>query len=184
MIFYTVLDENSNRAVEHDAAYALLSRLLKRFYGISDFRIERGEHGKPFLAEYPDVHFNISHCRGLAVCGISNGEIGVDAEYIRARNDRVMRRSFSENERKFVSCSENPDIDFFRIWTLREALGKAMGTGIFSGLKNYSFDISGENPKCENSSKIFTQIILQSKWIVSVCADDPENEFVQIRSEA
>lgn len=178
MIFYTFLDENSKRAEQHETAYLLLSRGVEKLFGITEYTLEKGEHGKPFFAEYPDIKFNISHCSGLAVCGISKGEIGVDAELIRGYNGKVMRRIFSESEQDHIISSENSDVDFFRFWTLKECYGKAIGTGISSDLKDYSFDISGENPRCEKiSNKIFTQKILQKKWVVSVCADSPENEF-------
>lgn len=178
MIFYTFLDENSNRGEQHKAAYRLLSRGAEKLFGITSYAVEKGECGKPFFAEYPEINFNISHCGGLAVCGFSNGEIGVDAELIRSHNDSVMRRLFSESERKYTALSENSDEAFFRFWTLKECYGKAIGTGISSDLKNFSFDISGEEPRCEKiPHKIFTQKILQKKWVVSVCADDREDEF-------
>lgn len=181
MIFYTFLNENSKHAEQHEAACGLLSEGVKRLYGITSYTLKKGEHGKPFFKEYPDIKFNISHCSGLAVCGISGGEIGVDAELIRPYNGKVMRRIFSESEQNYILFSENSERDFFRFWTLKECFGKAIGVGIFSDLKNYSFEISDDiekNPKCEKiPDKIFTQKIIQKKWVVSVCADRPENEF-------
>lgn len=184
MIFYTFIAENSNRSEQHEAAYRLLSESVKRLCGITSYTFEKGEHGKPFFAEYPEIKFNISHCSGLAVCGISEGEIGVDAELIRPYNGKVMRRIFSESEQNYILFSENQNRDFFRFWTLKECFGKAVGTGISSDLKNYGFEISDDinnSPRCEKiTDKIFTQKILQKKWVVSICADNPENEFIEL----
>lgn len=181
MIFYTFLDENAGRAEEHSTAYELLAKGLKRLYGISEFRTQKGEHGKPFLTDHPEIHFSISHCKGLALCGISQGEIGADAELIRSFNPKVMKRIFSPEEREFVSSSEFPEMEFFRIWTLKEALGKYLGTGIFCNMGGYSFSLDGEFPACKNAGeKIFVQKILHEKWIVSVCADVQENDFIFI----
>lgn len=184
MIFYTFIDENSKRSEQHEAACGLLSEGVKRLYEITSYTLKKGEHGKPFFAEYPEIKFNISHCSGLAVCGISGGEIGVDAELIRPYNGKVMRRIFSESEQNYILFSENSERDFFRFWTLKECYGKAIGTGIFSDLKNYGFEISDDmknSPRCEKvTDKIFTQKILQKKWVVSVCADNLENEFIEI----
>lgn len=181
MIFYTIFEETLKRPEQHKIAYALLSEALEKHFGITGFTIEKNEKGKPFLAEYPDVHFNISHCDGLAVCGISSGEIGVDAELIRGFSQKVMTRIFSEEEQSLISSSENPDTDFFRIWTLKESLCKFTGDGIFSGLSEYSFDISRDEPVCPKAAdKIFTQKIIEKKWVVSVCAHDRENEFLFI----
>lgn len=181
MIFYTTYEEAFKRSEQHKIAYALLGEALKERFGITSYTIEKNEKGKPFLAEFPDVRFNISHCDGLAVCGISHKEIGVDAELIRSYNGNVMKRIFSAEERSAIAVSEAPDTDFFRIWTLKESLCKFTGEGIFSGLSEYSFDISGDEPSCKKASdKIFTQKIIEKKWVVSVCAHDLEKEFAFI----
>ena len=181
MIFYTTYDDALKRQEQHKIAYALLGEILKKRFGITDYTIAKNEKGKPFLEEFPDVHFNISHCDGLAVCGISDKEIGVDAELIRNYNGKVMKRIFSAEEQSLIAVSENPDTDFFKIWTLKESLCKFTGDGIFSGLPTYSFDLSHEKPTCEKAAdKIFTQKIIEKKWVVSVCAHDPENDFVFI----
>ena len=184
MIFYTTYEGALKRQEQHKFAYALLGEVLKKHFGITSYTIEKNEKGKPFLLEFPDVHFNISHCDGLAVCGISDREIGVDAELIRNYNGKVMKRIFSEEEQSLISVSENPDTDFFRIWTLKESLCKFTGDGIFSGMSEYSFDLSQGEPICKKASdKIFTQKIIEKKWVVSVCAHNPENDFIFINKK-
>lgn len=186
MIFYTIFEENLKQSEQHKIACALLAEALEKRFGIKNFTIKKAEKGKPFLAEYPEVHFNISHCPGLAVCGISCGEIGVDAELIRPHRKNAMKRIFSPEERELVAASENPDEDFFRIWTLKESLCKFTGEGIFSGLSGYSFDLAGEEPVCPVcktcADKIFTQKIIEKKWVVSVCAHDRESDFELIET--
>lgn len=181
MIFYTTFENALKRPEQHEIAYALLEEVLKTRFGITAYTISKNEKGKPFLAEYPSLHFNISHCGGLAVCGVSKSEIGVDAELIREYGGKVMTRIFSEEEQSLTAASEDPNTDFFRIWTLKESLCKFTGDGIFSGLKNYSFDISGKEPRCPQAADIFfTQKIIEKKWVVSVCAHDRENDFTEI----
>lgn len=181
MIFYTTFENDLKRTEQHEIAYTLLGEVLRTRFGITSFTIEKKERGKPFLADFPNVRFNISHCEGLAVCGISDKEIGVDAELIRSFSGKVMRRIFSAEEQNFIAVSESPETDFFKIWTLKESLCKFTGDGIFSGLSDYSFDLSQEEPLCKKAAdKIFTQKIIEKKWVVSVCANDPENDFVFI----
>ena len=181
MIFYSFLDDDSNRKTEHEAAYKLLSYVLEKYYKITSFQIGKGEHGKPYLKDTNGINFNISHCKGLVVCGISENEIGVDAEHFRDYKENVMQRIFSPSEQEYVLSSDAAGVDFFRIWTLKEALGKYMGTGLFTDLKKYPFFFKEGVPFCENSEgAFFTQRILNEKWVVSVCAHDPENEFVFI----
>ena len=90
MIFCKRINEDLSVREEHEAAHELLLRSIEKLYGISSPRIEKGEHGKPFFPEHPEIFFNISHCRGLVVCGFSDSEIGVDAELIRDHSPRVM----------------------------------------------------------------------------------------------
>lgn len=184
MIFYKMLDKNipaSERMYQHEAAHTLLDAALKKIYGIESYSIRTGNRGKPYLADRPDIFFNLSHCRGLAVCAISDSEIGADCEMIRPYSGNAAKKIFSALEIDYVSQSAYPDESFFRIWTLKEALGKAMGTGIFSGLKEYEFGFENGEPFCEAfPEKIFTQKIIRGKWVVSVCSDVRHDSFEEI----
>ena len=111
-------------------AYLLLCRALREEYGITDspsFII--GEHGKPALAEYPDIHFNLSHCRTAIICAVSDRPVGVDIESItRKVSDTLINYSMNEEEQKQIASSQKQD--FFRLWTMKEALVKLRGTGL------------------------------------------------------
>ncbi|MBQ8787043.1 MAG: 4'-phosphopantetheinyl transferase superfamily protein [Oscillospiraceae bacterium] len=174
MIYYRIIDEAIPSTALHDMAHTFFAELLKRNYGIEKFRLEKGEHGKPFLPDYPNIHFNLSHCRGLLLCGFSDSEIGVDAEQIRPYNGRAAKRIFSDEELELVQKSTVPDEMFFRIWTLKEALGKNLGTGLSSAMSEFSFALDYDEPCCKAyPQKKFVQKIIQKKWVVSICADNP-----------
>ena len=174
MIYYRLTDEAVSAKDMHDMAHTFLGELLKKNYGIENYRLEKGEHGKPFLPDYPHIHFNLTHCKGLIVCVFSEGEIGVDAELIRPYNGRAAKRIFASAEMEYVMQSACPDEDFFRFWTLKEALGKNLGTGLFSSLSEAVFQLDSEKPRCETyPEKYFVQKIIDKKWVVSVCADNP-----------
>ena len=60
-------------------AYALLCRALHELYGLEDLpQLSYGEHGKPYFASHPDVHFSLSHTRGAALLAVHNEPIGAD----------------------------------------------------------------------------------------------------------
>ena len=66
------------------AAYLLLCEGLRQEYGITEKPVfEYGKHGKPFMVEHPEIHFNLSHCREAAICMISDKPVGIDVESIR-----------------------------------------------------------------------------------------------------
>ena len=87
------------------------------------------EHGKPFLDGGP--HFSISHCKeGIAVA-IDDEPIGIDIESIRHADKELIKRTMNEEERTLIAKA-NADAAFTRLWTQKEAVVKAQGTGITS----------------------------------------------------
>ena len=61
---------------------ALVRFALKRYWRLTsgDYRIARGEKGKPFIVGVENVFFNISHSGDYVVCSVSDREIGIDIE--------------------------------------------------------------------------------------------------------
>ena len=101
-----------------------------------------GESGKPSLPPArastpgePTLWFNLSHSEDLALCAVGeSGEVGVDIESVRALSDfkRLAQRHFSPAELRHWSASTGDDalLEFFRIWTRKEAMLKAAGFGL------------------------------------------------------
>jgi len=102
------------------------------------------KHGKPFLVGLPDIHFNLSHSHGVAVCALCrNAAVGVDVEDVGRHTDfSIAKRFFSSFEAELVSRA--PDAEkrklFFDIWTLKEAYIKAIGKGLSIPLNSFSFN--------------------------------------------
>ena len=84
------------------------------------------EHGKPFIEGGP--FFSISHCKtGIAVA-VADEPIGIDIEHIRTAEQGLIERTMNAEERQQI----HSDRDFTRLWTQKEAVVKAQGTGIES----------------------------------------------------
>ena len=127
-------DGKNKSAAESEAGRRLLDLLLERV-GIdaSALEVKPDQNGKPSFVGRDDLHFNISHTNGFAVCALSAGEgrVGVDAEpqksaIPRERQVRIAERFFSENEKKALADGES----FVSLWTKREAYLKMTGEGI------------------------------------------------------
>ena len=111
-------------------SYMSMAELLSEHFGIKgmpDFRYNA--NGKPFLAESPSIHFNISHCQGGIICAASDRPVGVDIETVQF-DDKLARFVLSEREYQEVISSEKPDIRFTEYWTMKESKVKLSGTGI------------------------------------------------------
>ncbi|MDE6665820.1 MAG: 4'-phosphopantetheinyl transferase superfamily protein [Ruminococcus sp.] len=156
-------------------AHSLLRECLrtkKINYATDETPVSRGEHGKPFLTEYPDIKYNMSHADGIAVCLMTDRECGVDCEGIRPYRPNVVKRAFSENEKKLIeNAPENErDLLFFRLWTLKEAYVKAIGIGISYPLNTVEFSFEGNRIITSVSGYKFRQYILKNgKFAVAVC---------------
>lgn len=93
------------------------------------------QQGKPYSKSHKNIHFSLSHSKNMLALGIDTSPIGIDIEHIRKADEKLIDRVCSENERKLIFSSENPDKVFTEIWTRKEAFLKALGTGIDRELK-------------------------------------------------
>ena len=111
-------------------SYVMLREILEGKGLSHPFRFGYNEHGKPFLIDYPEIHFNLSHCKnGIAVV-VSDEPVGIDIESYRHVSDTLVRYTMNEEERRIISESSNPIRAFTEFWTKKEAVFKLRGTGI------------------------------------------------------
>ena len=102
--------------------------------------IVTSESSKPHSEQ---LSFNVSHSAGLAVCiagAADTGELGIDVEVLRSQSERPLRRRiadryFSANEIVLLESHDckSYELEFIKLWTAHEALGKQLGVGIFKG---------------------------------------------------
>ena len=162
------------RKEQHDHAHNLLRECL-RTYGIAyseDTPVDKNDMGKPSLAEHPDIHFNLSHAKGIAACIVTDRECGIDCEQVRKCSQGVMRRAFTESERTLVEAlpEDQQDLMFTRIWTLKESYVKALGIGVSYPLNTVGFSFDGDRIISDKDGCSFRQYLIHgSRYVVSVC---------------
>jgi 4'-phosphopantetheinyl transferase len=122
--------------------HAMLRKILGNYLNSEPAKIEfvSNDFGKPSLAEkHSKIDFNLSHRSGLSVLAFSpKSEIGVDVEKIDAEFDfnRIAKAHFSVAENIFIhEIQEETRERFYTVWTRKEALLKAIGTGIGENLE-------------------------------------------------
>lgn len=117
-------------------AYQLLKQGLREIYGITENPVfEYNEHGKPSIVGHPEIFFNLSHCKYAAVCVLSDQPIGIDVESIREYKENLVRYTMNDEEVCEIGSSDNPAATFIRLWTMKEATMKLIGTGISNDMK-------------------------------------------------
>ena len=118
-------------------AYLLLKQGLREEYGIMDNPVfEYNEHGKPSIVGHPEIFFNLSHCKEAVACAISDQPVGIDVESVRSYKERLASYTMNDEEVRDIETSEQPDTTFIRLWTMKEATMKLVGTGISKDMKS------------------------------------------------
>lgn len=123
-------------------AYLLFLYGYRKEYGLKDTPdFEIAKNGKPYLKNHPEIHFNISHCEKAVICAFSDSPIGADIEVSRRITPSLINKVCSDNEIKEINESEDNQLTFCRIWTIKEAVAKLSGEGIAGNLK----ELNGSN---------------------------------------
>lgn len=106
------------------------------------FQTLPGQWGKPYLIEYPDIHFNLSHSGEYVCCGVAEQEIGVDIQKHQGKMEKIAERFFTEADNELLDRCKNEEEEkwFFRIWSVRESYIKFTGRGLGQGLDSFAID--------------------------------------------
>ena len=110
-----------------------------------DVAFTTGRWGKPEVASSTGLQlsFNLSHCEAWGVAAFARqGQVGIDIERVRHLPDAmsIARRQFSPAEFEWLAAadtSRQAEV-FFRIWTRKEAVLKAVGAGLSIDLRGFS----------------------------------------------
>jgi 4'-phosphopantetheinyl transferase len=141
-------------ARDYAAAHALLRRTLSRYDDRAPqrWRFDKTPSGKPFLTDTGDFRasFSLSHTRGMVACAVTaDADVGVDVESVDRDVDAaaIAARFFAPAEAAhLLQFDEETRRDrFFDLWTLKEALVKALGTGMATALNRLAFTVGSDH---------------------------------------
>ena len=145
--FATLSDDERRRAerfhfrVDHDRfviSRALLRKLLGGYLGCKGHSLlfSYGRFGKPALMpNHPAIHFNVAHAKGWAAFAFCRAaQVGVDVEDVNrvVDWDGIASRFFAQEEVAWIrAAGKGRELAaFFRCWTRKEAVLKALGEGL------------------------------------------------------
>lgn len=133
---------------------ALVRTVLSRYASVAPaaWEFAVNAYGRPEVALHhgvPDLHFNISHTRGLIALAVSrHGPLGVDVENVagRAPPMDIAARFFSPVEVDALESlpEQSRGGRFFEYWTFKESYIKARGMGLSLPLDGFSVLFHGE----------------------------------------
>lgn len=114
-----------------DKKLSLYSELILRHAICEKWNIKNSEmifykntYDKPFLKNYPQIQFNISHTINALGVAISNKPIGIDIEKVKKEDYelKIANKFFTNNEYRFIEKSKNNTYRrFYEIWTKKES---------------------------------------------------------------
>ncbi|MGW5955813.1 4'-phosphopantetheinyl transferase family protein [Bacillus mycoides] len=160
----------------------LIRSLVCQKYKISneEIRFIYNEYGKPFVENFSDFHFNISHSGEWVVCGTANFNVGIDIEKVSEIEALKLANEFFSDEEFYDISSMNSDEQinyFYDIWTLKESYIKTIGKGLYIPLN--SFSIKKESRTLISYKNIpkdcyFRQYSIEPNYKISACATREE----------
>lgn len=135
------------------AAHVGLRLALGRHLGLDPrgLSFDENEFGKPELKGNWRGDFNLSHSGDRAVLAISDeDEVGIDLERMRPiEHLDLAKRYFHRNEVSAIAVPRDVEAQrraFFLIWTLKEAVVKAIGCGLSIPLDSFEVSIAASRP--------------------------------------
>ncbi len=127
----------------------LLRNILKDKYSINynDILIKYNKYGKPYI---DNIYFNISHSHDYVIVVTFDKNIGIDIEKIRDINQTTMKVFCTDNEIQYITNNQNKKLAYWKIYTLKEAYFKMLGTDL-SNMKKVEFNILDDKITCVNN---------------------------------
>lgn len=115
-------------------AWLLLNYGLKQEYGIRKIPFfQKTPSGKPFFPEKNMPFFNLSHSGSFAGCALYNEEVGLDIQKLTLPRASLVKKICTESE----LASVKSELDFCRIWAMKESAVKLTGEGITGSFRDF-----------------------------------------------
>ena len=88
----------------------------------ADLQITYNENGKPFLKDFPEIYFSLSHSEERAMCVVADTPVGCDVQFHENKSTAMIADKFYTDEEKALP--------FYDVWALKESYIKAAGLSL------------------------------------------------------
>lgn len=170
------------------AGRAILRSLLGRYLNLAPQHLQfcYEPKGKPYLQTSigQPLQFNLSHSQAWMLCAITRQHrVGIDLECMRPVSDleQLTERFFSSQEHRAIQAlpAEQRQAAFFRYWTCKEAILKAIGQGL-GGLSAVEISLAEDQAelvslRAEPSTAWYLHSLIPvSDYIAAIAVEQPE----------
>jgi 4'-phosphopantetheinyl transferase len=157
-----IMAKRNNLDVQLSASgYLLLLELIKYFkVDVSLKDIVFDEYKRPGFTNGFD--FNISHSGNRVICcATDDGKVGVDIEEIKPIKINL-DDYFNPAEQQHIRAAQNHDSELIKYWTRKEAVLKAIGTGVFTPL--FDIDVSTDIVRYDEETYNLSPLMIDSEY--------------------
>ena len=189
-VFYSILNEEEKKEtskfrLEHLRDLFIVRRGLSKIILGNHIRkdpdlvtFSETIYKKPYLEGHPKVHFNLTHRNWYALLAINEEPIGIDIEEIKETENFLELLDYfaSPHEKRWVCSSLKR---FFMLWTIKEALMKAQGTGFLRD----NIPVLEELPRkdknlfCSSSKEYNVYSAFWNNYVISIALEKLLSEF-------
>lgn len=159
----------------------ILRKILSRYLLIAPNKIKfnYNNYGKPYLCptnKINDITFNVSHSGSLVLYVVArNRDVGIDVEEMcHVDNyEKISEMLFSHEENtKLKHYAPHERLEaFYKCWTSKEAIAKAIGQGLSYPL--HTLSVSLDPSKTSDTIKIDDNLLNSKKWHLFTINPEP-----------
>lgn len=186
-IYYHKMDQNIQ---SKDLIQKALNHYLKELGREADCHtlelIREKESKKPYLKDYSDIYYNVSHSGDWWAGAFGLIENGLDLQESKAKDLMKMARRYYHPAELAWLQKQDPEqrtAQFYRLWAYNESYIKFLGDGLTKGLAYFSvIDEKKDGPGIDQEG-VFQQEIpfKESYWMVLTTAMPTEVELIPLR---
>lgn len=127
-------------------------------------------HNRPYLHLPMAIDFNISHSGAYIVCAVTReGKIGIDIEKVHDVDLHDFSSQFTDEELGGIQNASDKYDEFFRLWTIKEAVIKADGRGLSIPLKEI---VIGDQAKVEDKIWLIHKLDIEPGYVAHLVVDN------------
>ena len=141
-------------------------------FGVETYVLKLNNYGKPYLKPpFENIFFNLSHSGNYVMGIFGDVENGCDIEKVCDVDFELAKYCFSDKELEILIHSGNDAHCFYELWTRKESLSKAMGTGLSSEMRrSLTVDETDEFHAISGQSYYLHSYPLPDGYVGSVCS--------------